>query len=70
MPETGPVTLIVYNILGARVRRLIDGVQSAGLHQVSWEGRDDTGRTLGPGVYFVRMQARGAVRVQRLTVVR
>ena len=70
VPETGPVTLIVYNILGARVRRLIDGVQSAGLHQVSWEGRDDTGRTLGPGVYFVRMQARGAVRVQRLTVVR
>lgn len=70
VPETGPVTLIVYNILGARVRHLVEGVQSAGSHQVSWEGRDDTGRTLGPGVYFVRMQASGAVRVQRLTVVR
>lgn len=70
VPETGPVTLIVYNILGARVRHLVDSVQSAGRHQVFWEGRDDTGRTLGPGVYFVRMQAGGAVRVQRLTVIR
>ncbi len=48
----GPVALTVYDLTGKVVRRLVGGSQSAGLHSVDWNGRDDGGRALARGVYF------------------
>ena len=56
-PQEGRVSLAVYNIAGQHVRTLVDGEQSAGWHTVTWDGRDDSGRSVASGVYFARMQA-------------
>ncbi len=65
LPEAGPARLAVYDALGREVAVALDGVQSAGRHAVAL----DTSR-LPSGVYVVRLEAGGAVAVQRLTVVR
>ena len=69
---TGPVRvrLTVYNVLGERVRRLVDETNAAGIYRVSWDGRDEQGRRTGSGVYFVRMEAGRTSRTQPLIVVR
>jgi hypothetical protein len=46
----------VYDVRGRLVRRLHHGVLSAGIHQVQWNGVDEIGRTVGSGVYFVRVR--------------
>ena len=51
-----PVTLKLYNILGEKVRTLVNGEQRPGVHQVSWDGRDDQGKELASGVYLYRLQ--------------
>ena len=68
LPETTPVTLTLYNVLGAEVGRLVERVQAAGRHRVVWDGRDETGRRVGAGVYFVRMRAGHAAWTRKLIV--
>jgi hypothetical protein len=64
--ETAEVTISVYNVLGQRVKTLYQGTPQA--DQV----RDVTvdASSLSSGVYFVRLQADGQTRTERLTVVR
>ncbi|MGB7062066.1 MAG: T9SS type A sorting domain-containing protein, partial [Candidatus Zixiibacteriota bacterium] len=51
------VRLSVYNILGQKVRVLVDQHQSAGRRSVMWDGKDTRGQELTTGVYFYRIQA-------------
>jgi hypothetical protein len=52
-----PVNLSIYNVLGQRVRTLLDSYQEAGIHSLTWDGRSDDGMQLPSGIYFYRMQA-------------
>ncbi len=49
------VSLIVYNLLGQKVRTLVDGFLSPGNYQIVWEGRNDRGEEVGSGMYFLKM---------------
>jgi hypothetical protein len=57
LPEAGEVSLIVYNVMGQEVARLVDRYQAAGLYTVRWTGRDDSGVQVASGIYFYRLQA-------------
>jgi len=46
------VSLVVYNVLGQPVRTLAVGVQSPGVHEVIWDGRDDAGLATSSGAYI------------------
>ncbi|MEM1096415.1 MAG: T9SS type A sorting domain-containing protein [Bacteroidota bacterium] len=58
--DTVPVTLTVYDLLGRRVRTLVDGMQSAGVYDVVFEAGD-----LPTGLYFYRLEAAGYVSITR-----
>ena len=70
VPEAGRVRLVVYNILGQRVRTLADGLVSAGFHSVAWDGRDDSGRPVSSGIYLYRMEATGFSGVRKMLLVK
>jgi len=57
LPAAGQTQLTVYNTRGQRVRTLANTGMAAGGHSVVWDGRDDTGRALGSGVYLLRLSA-------------
>ena len=57
LPTDCQVTLSVYNILGQKVRVLVDEYQSAGNKSVKWDGKDEQGQDVTSGVYFYRIQA-------------
>jgi hypothetical protein len=70
LPDAGPVTLELYDLLGRRVSTLVDRQhQSAGLHTLSWAAEAD-GRALSSGTYVLRLHAGGVSRTRRLVVVR
>ena len=66
----GPVRLVVFDVLGRRVRTLADRVHSAGTHTATWDGTDGTGRTLSAGVYLYRLEAGGETLSRSLTLLR
>jgi len=55
IPEGQFVRLYIYNISGQRLRTIFEGNLKAGFHTVIWDGKDDTGRRVSPGVYFVTL---------------
>lgn len=70
LPHPGPVSLAIYDVHGRRVRRLVDGDESAGEHRVRWDGRDGDGRPLGAGLYFATLVAPGARFERRIALIR
>jgi len=57
LPESGEVTVSVYNALGQEVRRLIDhATRPAGINTVSWDGRNDSGTPVASGMYFYKVE--------------
>jgi hypothetical protein len=58
--------LVVFDSGGRRIRNLSIGPKPAGMHWVAWDGRDDAGRGLTDGVYFLRLQAGGVSRTERM----
>ena len=57
----GPVTVTVYDLMGRRVRTLVDAMQPAGAYQVRWDGRDAAGQPVASGTYFYRLRVGNAV---------
>jgi len=51
------VTVEIYNIIGQRVRVLVNEVMEAGEHSAVWNGRDRNNREVSSGIYFYRMQS-------------
>lgn len=58
LPKAAPVTLEIYNVLGVKVRTLLNGaVMNASFHNVTWNGKDDNGATVTSGMYLYRITA-------------
>jgi hypothetical protein len=55
LPEAGRVRLRVVDVSGRVVSTLIDGIRPAGLHEVTWNGRDASGRSVSSGIYFIQL---------------
>ena len=70
LPAAAPATLEVLDVTGQRVATLWSGDTPAGEHVARWDGRDAAGALRPAGVYFVRLATLGAVRTQRLVLVR
>ncbi len=57
LPQSGFVSIVVYDAGGRQVRQLVNGLKEAGTHFVEWDRRDDSGTRVSSGVYFYRMSA-------------
>ncbi len=66
LPRSTPVTIDVYDVLGRRVRRVMDRIGTAGENRVAWDGADGQGRALRPGVYLGRIEFLGVSETIRL----
>jgi hypothetical protein len=67
LAEEQHVTIGIYSARGTLVRTLRDEVINAGPARATWDGRDNGGKQVANGVYFVRMSA-GAHRMTRKVV--
>lgn len=56
LDQPGRVRITVFDLAGREMRVLEDGGLAAGGHETDWDGRDRTGRLLGAGIYFIRIQ--------------
>ncbi len=52
LPEQGQVSLEIYNLLGQKIKKLVDKSQTPGSYSIKWDGSDDTGEMVGSGIYL------------------
>ena len=65
VPRTMHVTAGIYNLAGRRVSTVFDGTMSAGRNSYSWDAVD---QAVGPGVYYVAIDAEGTRRAERFVL--
>jgi hypothetical protein len=65
LKATGNVRLSVFDLLGREVATVVNGVQSVGEHQVSFNAAN-----LGSGIYFYRLQAGNTVMTKKMMLLK
>ena len=70
LAHSGLLNLKVYDVSGRPVKTLSSGIKASGYYAVTWDGRDDLGRAVAPGVYFIRIQAGNHTATRKLIRVR
>jgi hypothetical protein len=61
-----PTTLFIYNVLGQKVKTLVDQNKSPGNYTVIWDGRDDSGDEVSSGVYLYQLKSGNQQKTKKL----
>tara|TARA_Y100001936_G_C15890513_1_gene567727 strand:- start:26 stop:895 length:870 start_codon:yes stop_codon:yes gene_type:complete len=56
VPESGYVTVSIYDVSGRLVQTLVDGFVESGYHSLVWDGRDSAGHTVSAGLYIYSLK--------------
>lgn len=70
LPKLTQVQMGIYNILGQRVRTLLDKKQEGGHYTIEWDGTNGQGMLVGSGIYFIRMIAGEFVKTRKMTLLK
>jgi len=70
LPQTSPVRLTVFNILGQTVSTLIDEPMSPGAHTIEWQATGTTGERLASGIYFYRLETNVGSDVRKMILLK
>ncbi len=68
--ETGNVTIDVYNLKGQLVKSLVDEVIEIGDHIVTWNGRDNSNKSVSSGVYFYKMKSSNFTSTKKMILIK
>jgi len=66
LPQNAHVSLVVYNMLGQRVKTLMDQSLSMGVHQAVWDGTNDSGEAVTNGLYFYSLRSELGVETRKM----
>jgi hypothetical protein len=70
IPQAGKVSLKVYNIQGQLVKMLVDDVKQAGIHNATWDCKNDVGQRVSNGIYLYRLCTGENTQTQKITVLK
>ena len=70
VPHNAHVTITIFNVLGQKVRTLVNQVQAAGEYTVQWDGKDDLGRNMSSGLYLYTLKAGKFHSIRKMLLVR
>jgi hypothetical protein len=70
LPESGYVSLEIFNMNGQKVRTLVDGYQDAGEHTVTWDAKNDSGESVASGIYLYRFRSGDTVISKKMTLLK
>jgi hypothetical protein len=70
MPKAGQVSIVVYDLLGAPVKTLVNQFQTEGNYSVTWDGTNNLNLQLNSGHYMVKMVAGNYTSTRKMTMMK
>jgi hypothetical protein len=66
----GRVELTIYNVLGNKIKTLVNDFQNAGSYTVKWQGDADNGSKVSSGVYFYKLNSGEFTDIKKMTLLK
>jgi hypothetical protein len=70
VPTRTVATIEIFNLMGQRVRTLLNESKAAGSYRIKWNGSDDAGRVVSTGMYLYRFKAGDVVQTKKMLLVK
>jgi hypothetical protein len=70
LPKASFVKIQIFNVLGQKVRNLVEEEQEPGYQTIYWDGKDDGGVEVSSGVYFYKIEAGSFVKAKKMTLLK
>jgi hypothetical protein len=70
LPEKALVTIVIYDLLGGKVKTLVNTTQDAGFKSVIWDATNDYGKPVSAGVYLYKIQAGEFVQTRKMVLLK
>ena len=62
--------MVIYNLLGQKVRTLVNGEKAEGNHTVVWDGCDKGGRAVASGVYLYQLRVGDFIEAKKVMLLK
>jgi len=69
IPHTAFIAIEIYNVLGQKIRSLVNTELSPGIHQIEWDGRDDHGLKVSAGTYLLLLKSEDFIQTRKMVMV-
>jgi hypothetical protein len=63
-------TLEIYNVLGQKVKTLVDAEMTPGHYRMVWDGRDDRGKEVASGIYLCRLKSGSCQEIRKMLLLK
>ena len=70
LPEATEVSIVVYDMMGREVKRLVSEHKDAGYHSITWDATNDRGNKLSGGIYLYSIQAGSYHKTQKMVLLK
>jgi hypothetical protein len=70
VPNKSQVNLTVYNVLGQKVKTLVNQEMAAGTYKADWDGRGESGTSISSGIYFYKFEAGSYVTTKKMVMLK
>lgn len=70
LPQDAQVRLVIYNILGQKIKEFDLGNQTAGYKSITWDGKNEKGDDVPSGLYLYRIKAGSFIQANKMTLLK
>ena len=70
VPQSGDITVAVYDITGRLVQTLVNGYSEAGYQTAVWNGRDSAGNSVSAGLYIYSLQSENITLTRKMVMMK
>ncbi|MCP4704410.1 MAG: T9SS type A sorting domain-containing protein [candidate division Zixibacteria bacterium] len=70
LPAKSHVSIEIFNILGQKIQTLLNTEKQAGIHSITWDGKDSDGLEVSSGIYFYRIQTDVDVETKKMILLK
>jgi len=70
IPKPGEIKLVIYNLMGQKVKTLVQGHYPAGRHRIVWDGTNDSHELVASGIYFYRFKSDNFITTRKCILLR
>jgi len=70
LPVKSHINLTIYNVLGQKIKTLINGQKNEGVHTVQWDSKDGLGNHVANGIYLYQLRTNDFIQTKRMFLLR